>query len=478
MPEANRIFLVKLFNRVEEEVNTLLLKEGKGRLYNLRSGQKPHEIARFINEILNTDLQGSTIQQKFYYELKRSKELTFKISDEYLNAFQEFLDKVSKLSTEKIPTTETNFQQTSQRAFTPSMPEFPEGNPAFPASPHYQLPIPEFKRVWIKDESFNPTGTHKDRKAYELLIHLQTIFKEKQEKDAADGRRRVIENPPISVISSGNEAYAIQTLFSEKGYRDLRVILDKSYKKSSVKTHLKAINCKMWFENLDKNLELEDVMKITGNKTGIDITARLNEDLIKKRYKFYDWLSFEILNLSPDFCFIPVGTGDLYLNVLEFNKTEIEKKQKGESRDNRFFGHLDILSKCNFIGASTKDEKCKADKLFTRHNSAFDKTFTEHVDSYIKGGFCGKATGIYEIDEHYLEIAMEYLNKLKIAAEYSGAAGLAIFFSMMENIPKEKTVVIVNTGKLKIKSEIEKEEKTVKAIMEKLKKIKAKQKKN
>ena len=48
----------------------------------------------------------------------------------------------------------------------PKKPEFPPNNPKFPATPTYKIKVPRFTNVWLKDESINPTGTHKDRMAW------------------------------------------------------------------------------------------------------------------------------------------------------------------------------------------------------------------------------------------------------------------------------------------------------------------------
>jgi len=52
----------------------------------------------------------------------------------------------------------------------PDKPEFPADNPKFPATPTYKIKVLEFSNVWLKDESHNPTGTHKDRMAWEIVV--------------------------------------------------------------------------------------------------------------------------------------------------------------------------------------------------------------------------------------------------------------------------------------------------------------------
>jgi len=52
----------------------------------------------------------------------------------------------------------------------PNKPEFPPDNPKFPATPTFKIKFPNFSNVWLKDESVNPTGTHKDRMAWEIIV--------------------------------------------------------------------------------------------------------------------------------------------------------------------------------------------------------------------------------------------------------------------------------------------------------------------
>lgn len=52
----------------------------------------------------------------------------------------------------------------------PNHPEFPPSDPKFPATPTYQIKIPGFSNVWLKDESKNPTGTHKARMAWKIVV--------------------------------------------------------------------------------------------------------------------------------------------------------------------------------------------------------------------------------------------------------------------------------------------------------------------
>lgn len=62
----------------------------------------------------------------------------------------------------------------------PAAPEFPADNPKFPATPTYQIQYKKFSQLFLKDESFNPTGTHKDRLAWELVCQYRHYLEAKK----------------------------------------------------------------------------------------------------------------------------------------------------------------------------------------------------------------------------------------------------------------------------------------------------------
>jgi len=98
----------------------------------------------------------------------------------------------------------------------PLHPEFPFNNPKFPATPTYKINVPGFSNVWLKDESHNPTGTHKDRMAWEIIVTYKDFIKSKIE-----GRISVL--PQMSIISSGSSAIAIQSLLNHFKLPNLKV---------------------------------------------------------------------------------------------------------------------------------------------------------------------------------------------------------------------------------------------------------------
>lgn len=160
--------------------------------------------------------------------------------------------------------------------------------------------------------------------------------------------------------------------------------------------------------------------------------------------RFYDWMSYEIVNNSPDYCFIPFGTGNLYENILNISKREVST----QNHDPRFRGTIETLRKCNFMGATTNNPKSKADKLYSPH-LPFVHYDEQCIRLYKYAGFCGSGSGVYLIKENYLDRAIEIAESQGINCEPSGIAGLALMLKIKNKLPKNKKMLIVNTGRTK-----------------------------
>lgn len=318
----------------------------------------------------------------------------------------------------------------------PLKPEFPPENPKFPATPIYKIEVPGFSNVWIKDESHNTTGTHKDRMAWEMVVFYRNLILQK-EKSLINR-----ELPSMSIISSGSAAKAIQTIFQKYKLPNLKVLID-IHTEESIIDSLKKINCEIYQTDLSrKQLSWKEILQLTNNEKGIEITSN---EALGPTTTFYDWLSYEILNFSPEYCFIPFGTGHLYENILNINKKEVST----EAHDPRFNGSTEILRSCNFIGATTNNPRSKAIKLYSPHLPFvhFDEKW---IQSFKYGGHCGLESDVVIVQEKFLEDALLLAEKNNIPCEASGIAGLAVLLQIKDKVPKDKKILIINTGKTKL----------------------------
>jgi len=310
----------------------------------------------------------------------------------------------------------------------PLKPEFPPRpfyEPKFPASRTFQIEVPGFTNVWLKDESTNPTGTHKSRMAWEVLIKAK--------------RYQIKE---VSIISSGSAAAAIQHFFNlYKVNTKLKVLMD--YKISQeTKDSLRKMGCEIYETDLSKqSLTGNDIKELTNNKEGIDITYR--EILDRYNDNYYDWLSYEVMNENPAFCFVPFGTGDLFVNILIIAEREFNNRIY--KHDPRFTGDIKKISKCNFMGATTHDANSRMDKLFSYYLPSLDD-YQFYINSLIQNERIGNLSGILEVDEVFVEEALAISKKHKIRSEPSGIAGLALLLQMRDELPNDEKMLIINTG--------------------------------
>lgn len=314
----------------------------------------------------------------------------------------------------------------------PLLPEFPADHPKFPATPTYRLEVPGFESVWLKDESANPTGTHKDRLAWEIVVSYRRFLLSKKRGQITGPL------PHMSIISSGSAAIAIQSVLKKYNLPNLKVLLDSGVD-PALEARLAGLGCEIYRTKLeDRPLNWKEILKLTNNVDGFDITSN---QALDPSTRFYDWLSYEIINNSPDYCFVPFGTGNLYENLLNVNKKEVST----ENHDPRFRGDVSVLRECNFMGATTSNPSSKADKLYSPH-LPFAHYDEQWMRFYKYAGFCGPLSNVYVVQEEYLDAAMDLARSQGVNCEPSGIAGLALLLQMQEQLSKDKKILIVNTG--------------------------------
>ncbi|TAL69731.1 MAG: PLP-dependent lyase/thiolase [Bacteroidetes bacterium] len=424
-----------------EKNHKLLVSDRKEKEFYKKLRTEFDEIKKIIEELHDLLDFIRENQHKVYYEILLNK----------INSYDELTSLLPKLTKPHIIS--SSLELTYKRIKIPSTnnpakPEFPPEpfyTPKFPASETRKLSIPGFSNVWLKDESTNPTGTHKDRMAWEVVIKYKSLIESLKYKNQDS-------LPQMSIISSGSAAIAIQHLFNLfKIPTRLKVLVDKNLN-NGIKESIKQIGCELYITDLSERLlTSDDIKEITDNKNGIDITYR--EVLDPTHDNYYDWMSYEILREKPDYCFIPFGTGDLFINVLNIVKIEYFNSFVAK-HDPRFFSDINSLKKCSFLGASTNLPNSRLDKLFSSflpNLDSFKKYIVEMKEEY---DCVGQMTGIYNVDESNVDRAIEIANSQKIKFEPSGMAGLALLLQMKDSIPKSSKILLVNTGKTKSVEEL------------------------
>jgi hypothetical protein len=249
----------------------------------------------------------------------------------------------------------------------------------------------------------------------------------------------------ISLISSGSAAMAIQHMFNlYKATTTLKVLVDEKMN-SEIKQHLKQIGCKVYETDLSKKpLTGKEIKELTENVHGIDITYR--EVLDRYNDNYYDWLSYEILNETPMHCFIPFGTGDLFINILIIAEREFNNRIY--RHDPRFTGDIAVISQCNFIGATTHSPNTRLDKLFSYHLPSL-KDYNDYLASLIDNKRIGNGSAILDVEEEFIEDALQLAKEQNINCEPSGIAGLGLLLQNRNDIPRDDKILLVNTGRTK-----------------------------
>ena len=319
----------------------------------------------------------------------------------------------------------------------PSNPEFPADDPKFPATPTYQIEVEWFSNVWLKDESRNPTGTHKDRLAWEIVVTYTYFLKAKQWWWVT------WDLPHMSIISSWSAATAIQTQLKKYNLPCLKVLVDYNIDPKYTKK-LENLWAEIYLTDLSKKLLTPiEILQLTNNENGVDITSW---EALDPTQRYYDRLSYEILNSSPEYCFLPFGSWNLYENLLNVNKKEISSVWKN---DPRFQWDMMVLKRCHFLWATTNNPNTLAEKLYSPH-LPFVHFSDQWIKIYKQSWFCGNKSQVHIVQEQWIKKAMEVAVSQDISCEPSGIAGLALLLQMREQIPSDAMILIVNTGKTRL----------------------------
>ncbi|MBU4315496.1 PLP-dependent lyase/thiolase [Patescibacteria group bacterium] len=317
----------------------------------------------------------------------------------------------------------------------PKKPEFPPDNPKFPSTPTFEIQVPGMQNVWVKDESVNPTGTHKDRMAWEMVVTYKNLLLAKKA-----GVTDYL--PHMSIISSGSAGIAIQKMLKKYRLPDLKVLVHFNMS-ADIKDYLKKIGCHVYETDLGKRVLLtDDILRLTDNVGGIDITS---DDALGPFDVFYDWMSYDILNKNADWVFVPYGTGHLYENVINIAQREASSFV---FHDRRFQGDHKKIGKCHFIGSTTNNPTSIADKLYSPH-LPFVHLDPHWINLAKRKGHIGAKSRVGIVREESLQEAMKIAQMNDLTAEPSGIAGLAMLLQMKDEVPEEDKKLIVNTGKVK-----------------------------
>jgi len=319
-------------------------------------------------------------------------------------------------------------------------PEFPPGGPRWPATPCLDLKY-DGHSFLIKDESQNPSGTHKDRWAWEKIVQYKKII-----QDALQAPDDAIRLPAYSMISSGSAALALQCMLRIYQLPDLHVAVDPSRVKPRVINKLRAHGAHVTELGLkDELLSADQVCAETDNPDGRDVTPRQAREPFLEHH--YDWLVYEILEKKPKHIFVPFGSGGLFANIMYI----IDAEKNGERRDDRLREGSASIENVNLYGATSNDDKTNMEMLFAYHRPMLSG-IEQDLGRFVADGTLGNHSKIICVGNNDAIKAVLWAQGAGVRTDFSGAAGLALFMTKSNDIPPDETVIVVNTGTIALPS--------------------------
>jgi len=183
-----------------------------------------------------------------------------------------------------------------------------------------------------------------------------------------------------------------------------------------------------------KILSTDEILEITDNKNGIELTSNMALNPYKNYY--HDLVS-SIADLDfTGYIFVPYGSGHLFGSFINY----------------RDFYEPDKL---HLIGGVTYSKSLKADKLYAPYNPF---SLINHNFIYTKIGLkeIGDKSTVIQFEESSLLEAMDIMSKYKIDVEPSGLGGFAAMINMHKKnmINKKDKKMILLTGKSEIYSQL------------------------
>lgn len=306
-----------------------------------------------------------------------------------------------------------------------------------------------YEQVFVKDESdssCNPTGTVKDRAAWEMAKlyrdFSRTLLGQLRDNYLCLAEVEKIDIPRISIITAGNEGIALARCFEKYRLPKPKAIVDAKISTNTLKI-LHSEYLEVYPVDLSKTaLSRQQMKEITRNDSGMDLTSMRS---FQPSEIFYDWHVHEAFNFQPDDIFLPYGSGRLFENYLAWQCKSI-RNSHAKTPDPRLNCSIEKISKMNLTAAEPSHPHSIADKLSSPFKpfKGMDSTDISDQKSF---RMTGEHTRVDLVPEEFLLEAKKILNEAGIMAEYSGAAGLALFLYVNHGKPKtDRKTLIINTG--------------------------------
>jgi threonine synthase len=287
----------------------------------------------------------------------------------------------------------------------------------------------DIPNLYMKDDSFLPYGTHKDRRS-EVIINV--AIEQKVDK--------------IVCLTAGNAGYSLSRYAARAGidYTSLVFPWVSKERKETLSEwgHVITIDGSRYngilrprdfveivreYDKYERKMEWENIWAVTNSFEPISLVA-------------YKELFYEIADQKPDYVVLPCGSGDIIVGVwLGIKELGLNTKIIAVGPKNEHPLRQALKKKKDELVLEDYEESSHAEKLTT--------PFTAVLPILRKIFDLGK--NIYlEVDNDELERTYNLLKNNGIRAEYSAAAAFAAFIGRERpEIPQDAKVIIINTGK-------------------------------
>jgi hypothetical protein len=333
----------------------------------------------------------------------------------------------------------------------PVMSENDPDNPEWPESPIIYADLSQDRagEVLIKNEAdtrCNPTGTCKDRPAWECVCLYRDSARALEMRRLNGELRRGIEMEPvprITIITSGNMGHALAHAFKQYNLPPPKLIFPRTTSENIIQ-FFRGVRADVYIADLDDHaLKPHEIMQIANHEHGVELTSAMS---IEPQAIFYDWLAHQCFNVNPDRIYTARGSARLMENLITWQYRTMRNDAVGR-RDPRLKVPVWRVISMDVIGAVPTNRR----SLATMLNASFNPfvIFEEQDISALVSLSCtGSSTGLcYVSDERILQ-AYEIMNRY-CETSYNGAASMAAYLEQRDEgrIRPDERVLIINTGK-------------------------------
>jgi len=146
-------------------------------------------------------------------------------------------------------------------------------------------------RVLIKDESVNPTGTHKDRKSAWII-------------------EKALENDidTLAILTAGNAGFSLATLAKDTDIDVVTIVSNDIRPK--IRSALERAGARVVEADLSQPLESQDICNLACTRANKKIWDVTNEGR-----EAYQNIYHEIVQEKPEIIICPIGSGELYMGI-------------------------------------------------------------------------------------------------------------------------------------------------------------------